>query len=131
MIKANIRWSVFVAATGRQMRRNLSWQPFYDAAEMADREGMNLRERLAVFAQLANEHLETERFSEFCTHHLAHLDEVAWEFFGADVARDAIHQKVVALFPAHEVDEFTEMFWERIQRWRADQRTHETAGTQG
>jgi hypothetical protein len=24
------------------------------------------------------------------------------------------------LFPAHEVDEFTALFWERIQRWRAD-----------
>jgi len=122
MIKANIRWSVFVAATGRRMRRNLEWQPFLDAAEMADREGLDLRERLAVFARIANERLETERFSEFCATHLSHLDEVAWEFFGTDVARDAVRQKVVDLFPAHEVDEFTDLFWERIQRWREDQR---------
>jgi hypothetical protein len=32
--------------------------------------------------------------------------------------RDAIHQKVSALFPAHEVEEFTELFWRRIQLWR-------------
>ena len=32
--------------------------------------------------------------------------------------RDAIHQKVEALFPAHEIDEFTELFWDRIQLWR-------------
>ena len=130
MIKANIRWSVFVAATGRRMRRNLDWQPFLDAAQTADREGMDLRERLAVYARIANERLETERFAEFCATHLSHLDEVAWEFFSTDVARDAVHQKVVDLFPAHEVDEFTDLFWGRIQRWREDQRMMQTAAGQ-
>ena len=38
-----------------------------------------------------------------------------------DVARDAVRQKVAALFPAHEVDQFTDLFWERIQRWRGDE----------
>jgi hypothetical protein len=32
--------------------------------------------------------------------------------------RDAVRQKVEALYPAHEVDEFTELFWSRIQDWR-------------
>jgi hypothetical protein len=36
------------------------------------------------------------------------------------VANDAVRQKVAALFPAHEVDDFTALFWQRIQRWRAD-----------
>ena len=31
-------------------------------------------------------------------------------------------QKVAALFPAHEVEQFTELFWQRIQAWRADAR---------
>ncbi len=131
MIKANIRWSIFVAATGRRMRKNLEWQPFFDVAETADREGLDLRERLGLFAAIANERLETERFSEFCATHLSHLDEVAWEFFATDVARDAIHQKVTVLFPAHEVDEFTDLFWERIQRWREDQRVPERVGSEG
>ena len=30
-------------------------------------------------------------------------------------------QKVVALFPEHEVDEFTDYFWDKIQQWRADE----------
>ena len=37
------------------------------------------------------------------------------------VARDAVRQKVVAMYPDHEVDEFTDLFWSRIQQWRADQ----------
>jgi len=36
------------------------------------------------------------------------------------IARDAVRKKVAALFPAHEVDLFTELFWKRIQAWRAD-----------
>ena len=29
-----------------------------------------------------------------------------------------MRRKVTALFPAHEVEEFTELFWQRIQEWR-------------
>ena len=39
------------------------------------------------------------RFEEFCAKHLGHLDEVLWEFFGTDIAKDAVRQKVAALFP--------------------------------
>ena len=43
------------------------------------------------------------------------------------IAQDAVRQKVAALFPAHEVEQFTELFWERIQRWRARRRPGESA----
>ena len=43
-----------------------------------------------------------------------------WEFFGTTMAQDAVRLKVAALFPAHEVDDFTELFWQRIQAWRRD-----------
>jgi hypothetical protein len=59
-------------------------------------------------------------FEDFCAKHLAHLDEVAWEFFATPAARDAVKKKVAALFPAHEVELFTELFWRRIQAWRDD-----------
>ena len=116
LIQANIRWSVFAAATKRPMRINLDWQPYFDACE----EGMTLSERLEACAAIARPRLETERFEEFCATHLSHLDETTREFFAGDTAREAVHQKVAALFPEHEVDEFTELFWERIQDWRSD-----------
>ena len=46
------------------------------------------------------------------------LDALAYEFFGSETMRDAVRQKVTALFPTHEVDEFTELFFGRVQRWR-------------
>ena len=79
---------------------------------------MPLRDRLRAYAAVAHANFETERFHEFCERHLAHLDELAWEFFGSDMARNAVHEKVRSLYPAHEVEPFTEMFWHRIQLWR-------------
>ena len=38
--------------------------------------------------------------------------------FGADLVKDAVREKVTSLFPPHEIEEFTELFWSRIQRWR-------------
>jgi hypothetical protein len=114
LIKANIRWSIFCAATDRPMRKTLDWQPFFEIAER----GLGPRERLRAFARLARERLEAERFEEFCATHLGHLDEVADAFFGSEIAHDAVRQKVRALYPEHEIEQFTEFFWERIQHWR-------------
>jgi hypothetical protein len=120
LVMANIRWSVFCAVTDRQMRRTLDWEPFYAIA--AEKE-MPYRERLRAYASVAAERFETARFEEFCARHLGNLDEVAWEFFSTPVARDAVRQKVAALFPAHEIELFTELFWRRIQAWRDDVET--------
>ncbi len=115
LIQANLRWAIFAAATRRRLRP-LDWTRWFDAVE----EGMTLRERLDALVPLAHEHFETERFREFCETHLPHLDAVAHEWFGTDEARDAVRRKVAALFPPHEVDAFTDEFYDRIQRWRTD-----------
>jgi hypothetical protein len=99
------------------MRKTLDWEPYY---EIAARD-LPYREKIAAYAAVARERFEADRFQEFCARHLAHLDEVAHEFFGTDVCRDAVRKKVVALFPAHEVEPFTELFFGRIQKWRKDQ----------
>ena len=117
VVLANIRWSMFCAMTQRPMRKTLDWEPFY---AIAKRE-LPYREKLRAYAKLAEERFETARFEEFCAKHLANLDAIAHEFFGTPVARDAVRQKVAALFPPNEVEPFTELFWNRIQAWRADQ----------
>ena len=114
LIKANIRWSVFCAATGRKMRANLDWQPFFDIAER----DLAPRERLRAYADLARQRLENDRFEEFCAKHLSQLDAVADAFFGSQTCHDAVRKKVEALYPEHEIEQFTELFWQRIQHWR-------------
>lgn len=117
LLKANLRWSIFCAATKRPMHRNLDWAPFF---EIADKD-ISPREKLAGYAAIAHQRYETERFREFCQTHLSHLDELAYDFFASATVKDAIHQKVSSLFPEHEIEEFTELFWQRIQDWRASE----------
>ena len=117
LIKANLRWAIFCAATRRRVRHNLDWEPYFEVAA----EDLPYREKLRRYALIARQVLDADAFEEFCARHLGHLDAVADEFFGTEQARDAVRQKVAALFPAHEVDEFTELFYGRIQRWRAEE----------
>jgi len=116
LVMANIRWSLFCAMTKRPFRRTLDWDPWY---AIAKRE-LPYREKLREYAKVAEERFDLKRFEEWNAKHLAHLDGVAHEFFATPTARDAIKQKVAALFPPHEIEPFTELFWKRIQAWRAD-----------
>jgi hypothetical protein len=114
LVAAIIRWSVYCAAVRRPMRLNLDWSPFLEVAYR----GATFDERMAGYAAVARERLDADAFAEFTAEHLSHLDEVVWEFFGSEAARDAIRRKVETMYPSQEVDEFTDLFWQRIQRWR-------------
>ncbi len=116
LVKSLVRWSLFCAATDRPMQRCLDWQPFYD---IADGEG-SYEEKLSAYGRLARQRLDSARFEDFCGEHLAHLDEVADDFFAGEEAREAVRLKVEALYPEHEIEEFTQLFWDRIQAWRGD-----------
>lgn len=113
MVKRMIRWSVFCAATGRQMRQNLDWAPFYSVAK----KDLPYRERLAGYAAIARERMEADRFAEFCAKHLSHLNEVTLEWMGTQECRDTVRAKVAALYPPHEVEQFTDHFFGLIQFW--------------
>jgi hypothetical protein len=118
LVKAYVRWTVFCAVTKRKMRKNQDWAPYYDIAA----KDMSYPEKLDAYAKIADARFETAWFEEFCAKHLGHLDEVAWEFFGTPAAKDAVRLKVTALFPAAEVEQFTELFWNRIGEWRRRER---------
>lgn len=117
LVLANLRWSLFCAATKRRVKHTLDWAPYFAVAERES----TYEARLAAYAKLARAHFETDRFEEFCAKSLKHLPEVAWEFFGTQEARDAVRAKVAAIYPPHEIEPFTELFWQRIQKWRASE----------
>ena len=114
LIKANLRWSIFCAATGRSMKTNLDWHEYFAIAD----QDIPFEEKLTAYVKLAKRHFDVDAFASFCATHLSQLDEVADEFFASETVHDAIKQKVESLFPAHEVEIFTELFWHRVQEWR-------------
>lgn len=115
LVKALLRWSLFCAATNRPMSFDLRWREYFAIAD-SDR---SYREKLAAYADLAHHRFETERFEEFCATNLPDLDEITLAYVGTDAAHDAVSEKVAALFPPHEVDQFTAHFWGLLEFWRA------------
>ena len=61
VVTAQLRWSLFCAATKRPMRRTLDWEPYYAIAEQE----LPYRERMAAYGKIALERFETDRFQEF------------------------------------------------------------------
>lgn len=118
LVKAILRWSLFAAATRRQMSFDLKWHEYF---AIADRD-MGYRDRLGAYAELAALRFETARFEEFCSESLADLDEIALDYLGTDRALEAVEAKVGAVFPADEVSRFTEHFWGLLQFWRKTER---------
>jgi hypothetical protein len=114
LIKANLRWSIFCAATQRRMNMDLGWDEYYKIAE----QDISFEDKLDQYYEIAMRRFDADGFEEFCEKHLGHLDEVANDFFGSPLVKDAIRQKVTALYPEHEIEEFTELFWSRVQKWR-------------
>lgn len=114
IIEANLKWALFAAATGRRVKR-IDWDSFISKVEPE----MTLLERIDALMPSVHARFDTPAFEEFCATHLPHLHEVLHEWFGTDEARDAVRRKVAAVFPPHEVDEFTGTFFERIQNWRS------------
>ncbi len=101
------------------MRHNPQWDEFFAIAADEDR---SYRDRLTGYAAIARRRFDAERFEEFCASELADLDEVALEYFGTERAREAVRRKVAALYPADEVDRFTDHFVGLIDFWRITER---------
>lgn len=114
LIKANLKWSIYCAATKRRQITDLNWQEYFAIAD----QDIPFEDKLAAYVQIARKRFEIDKFEAFCDKHLSHLDEVADAYFGTEGVRAAIREKVESLYPEHEYDEFTQLFWDRIQKWR-------------
>lgn len=117
LVLAKLRWALFCTATQRKFRRTLDWEPYYSIAD----NDASYASKLQQYGRIAAERFDTAAFEEFCDTHLGPLEEVAWEYFGGKEARGAVQAKVEALYPEHEVEEFTDRFWSAIQTWRAEE----------
>lgn len=122
LVKALIRWSLFRAATGRAMVTDLQWDRY---REIADAE-LPLRDRLRLYAEIARDRFQADRFEEFSRVQLAGLDEVVLDYFSEPAVREIIRWKVASAHPADEVDHLVDhvhgliRFWTHTERDRLD-----------
>jgi hypothetical protein len=74
-------------------------------------------EKLVEYEKLADAHLDSETFHEFCETHLRGLDEVMWELMQSDEIDNMLVQTVKSMFPPHEHEHFIAHFRGLIQHW--------------
>lgn len=114
LVKALLKWTIFCAATKRRPHLTLDWDVFFKARNPE----LSLSEQLDVYDAITRKHFDTDRFEAFCEKYLGQLDDIANEFFGTPEFKEIVRQKVAALYPKHEVDQFTDHFFGNIQWWR-------------
>ena len=115
LIKANLRWAIFCAATRRRVRHNLDWEPFFEIAA----EDLPYAEKLRRYALLARQILDADALRGILRAAPRRISTRSPTSSSAPSRpRTPCGRRWRRCFPAHEVDEFTELFYGRIQRWR-------------
>lgn len=115
---ALVRWSVFCVVTGRRQRVDLGTSRYFD---IADDDALSYDEKIKAYLAIADEHLETERYREFCDTHLAHLPEAVLDWVTSDDFDRLLRDTVAATYPAHEQERFLAHFRGLVGLWAADQ----------
>lgn len=125
LVKALLRWSLFNAVERRSKTLGRNWQAYYDAHDP----DATLDENLEAYDKINNAHFETDRFEAFCAEHLPDFDEMSLAWFESPACKEVIRAKVAALFPAHEVEEFTDHYWGLVRFWTdCERKAQGTAG---
>lgn len=117
-----LRWSIYCATVRRKPVLSTDWESFF---AIADEPG-TFEEKLPRYDALAREHFDSDRFEAFCAEHLTGLHATAHAYFGSDRFKQVVREKVTALFPKHEIEPFTDHFFEKVQQWRADNPVQES-----
>jgi len=113
-IKALVRWSVFVAATGRPMAIDMDKRKWY---RIGDDASLSYEEKLRAYRRLVNTYFQTEAFDEFCDKHLADFDEIALEYFKSPEFDALLVATVKEAFPEHEHEKFIGHFRGILAHW--------------
>jgi hypothetical protein len=102
-MKALVKWSVFVLATGRGARLDLETDRFFAIADDPD---LSYEDKLTRYRALADEYFDTARYVDFCAQALPHLDEIVYDWVSAPSFGELLVDTVRAVYPAHEQEKF-------------------------
>jgi hypothetical protein len=114
---ALLRWTVFCVVTGRRPQLDTDTARYF---AIGDREDLSYTEKLAGYRTLADAYFDTERYTEFCATHLAHVDEIVLDWVRSDEFGALLRETVRAAYPAHEHDKFLGHFGGLIDAWIRD-----------
>jgi hypothetical protein len=117
-IRALVRWTVFAAVTGRATRLDQDPREWFAIAD----EEPDYDRRLVRYRELADAFFERDAYEEFCATSLAHLDELAVDYFDGPDFDQVLVDTVRTTFPAHEHDQLVQHYRGLVAVWVRDQR---------
>jgi len=114
---ALLRWSVFCVVTGRRPRLDTDTARYF---AIADRPDLTYEDKLTEYRRLADEYFETERYTEFCTKQLSHVDEIVYDWVRSPDFDALLVDTVRTTYPEAEHDRFIAHFRGLLGAWLAD-----------
>jgi hypothetical protein len=114
---ALLRWTVFCVVTGRRNRLDLDTARYF---AIADREDLPYEDKLAQYRRLADEYFDAERYADFCSSRLRHVDEMVYDWVRSPEFDSLLLDTVRATYPAHEHDRFAAHFRGLLAAWVHD-----------
>jgi hypothetical protein len=114
---ALLRWSVYCVVTGRALRVDTDTARYF---AIADRTDLSYEEKLAGYRRLADEHFDADRYAEFCSDRLSHVDELVHDWVGSADFDDLLVSTVRTTYPPHEHEQFVAHFRGLLGAWTTD-----------
>ncbi len=102
-IKALVKWSVFVLATGRRPKIDLATDGYF---AIADNPGLSYEAKLTAYRALADAYFDSERYQDFCATALRHIDEITLDWVAGPQFDELLIDTVRSVYPAGEHEVF-------------------------
>jgi len=118
-IRTLVKWSVFCAVTRRRMQINQNTRTYFD---IGDRDDLDYAGKLAEYRRLADGYFDVAAYEDFAATRLAHLDEIAVDYFESAEFDRLLVNVVTATFPVHEHEEMIGRHRGLVGAWTRDQR---------
>ena len=100
VVKAMAKWLIFCAFVPRTGKLDFmaEWPKYHKVLENAKKKGLSYKEKLDKYEEIADKYFDTEKFNDFCSKYLAHMDEKALEYFSGQEFDDIIIESVKRYF---------------------------------
>jgi hypothetical protein len=102
-MKALVKWTVFVLVTGRRPKIDLNTDGYFSIADNPD---LSYADKLGAYRALADAYFESERYQDFCSTSLGHIDEVVLDWVSGQDFDDLLVDTVRSVYPDREHDQF-------------------------
>jgi D-ala D-ala ligase C-terminus len=115
---ALLRWSAFCVVTGRRFRLDMQTAKYF---AIADRTDLSYVEKLTEYRRLSDEYFEAERYADFCSARLSHVDEMVYDWVRSPEFDELLVDTVRTTYPEHEHEQFLAHFRGLLSMWVHDQ----------